>query len=41
MFNQTIQEETKTMSNLAHAFVRKNEYDQKFKLRELSVDRRG
>ena len=41
MFNQTIQEETKTMSNLANAFVRKNEYDQKFKLRELSVDRRG
>ena len=41
MFNQTIEEETKTISNIAHAFVRKNEYEQKFKLRELSIDRRG
>ena len=36
-----MEEETKTISQIADVFVRKNEYDQKFKQRELSTDRHG
>ena len=41
MFNKTIEEETKTISNIARNFVRMNEYVEKYKKRELSTDRHG
>ena len=41
MFNRTIEEETRTLSNIANNFVRNNEYAKKFKRRELSTDRKG
>ena len=41
MFNKTLEEETKTISNIARNFVRKNEYAKKYKKRELSTDRHG
>ena len=41
MFNKTIEEETKAISNIARTFIRKNEYADKFKRRELSTDRKG
>ena len=41
MFNKTLEEETKTISNIARNFVRKNEYVEKYKKRELSMDRHG
>ena len=41
LFSKCIDEETKTISNIANSFVRKNEYTKKFKMRELSTDRHG
>lgn len=41
MFNKTIEEETRTLSNIANNFVSNNEYVEKFKKRELSTDRNG
>lgn len=41
MFDRTLEEETKTISNIARDFVRKQEYEAKFKKRELSTDRNG
>ncbi len=36
-----MEEETKTISNIANTFVRQNEYAKTFKKRELSIDRNG
>ena len=41
MFDRTLEEETKTISNIARNFVRKQEYEAKYKRRELSTDRHG
>ena len=41
MFNRTIEEETRAISNIARNFMKKNEYAAKFKRRELSLDKDG
>lgn len=41
MFNKCVEEETKTISNIANTFVRQTEYAKTFKKRELSVDKHG
>ena len=41
LFNRTVEEETKTISTVAHTFERKNEYARKFKKRELSTNKHG